>query len=373
MVRLFSFLLLTVGMIACGENSILGGKAKVAKGAFFDEFKELQLPQNYSDTIFLNKAKEANLLKPENYKGFVPDSIFVKEFGKKGAPKIFALGKFLKDEGNVLLIRAVKDDKQMLYALGFDESNKLTGVLPLISNQKNAGTSMWVEIDKNASLTLNKLKKEADGATSEVSRAYAYSAGSFVLAVSNGDWDEVLNKVIVNPIDTLPRTNRLSGDYVLSNTHLISFRDGDAPNKLMLFLYFKQPDGSTEDANGEIKGEAFIHSPDSAYYRKDGDPCVLGFRFKNYTASVTVHEQSSCGNHRCLSCEFKGTYLRGKLTPPKPKTKEELEQEKKDKEKAEKERKEKAEKEKKEKERKAKEKAAKEAEEKAETGVETNN
>jgi hypothetical protein len=332
-------------MASCGGNDANKDAVANAKGAFFDKFKTLAFPYILNDSVFQTKTKDSFLLAADAVAKFLPDSIYKKEFGKKVMPKLFAIGKMQKDELNLMIVRAVKDEKQVIYGLGFDKDQKFVNLLPLLNNQKLAGTFNSFELEKNGSITLSKTRKEADGATVDVSRVYAYSDGNFVMAVSNGDWDGTEARLFVNPIDTLPRTNKNAGDFTSSEKgRLISFRDGKMPNQLLLFIHFDQ-ESSDNDANGELKGEVTFVNADSAFYKVDGDPCTLGFTFRSN--AVTIHEQSGCGNHRCLSCEFKGTYTRGKYVPTAKEVAAKKAKEEADKLKKEKEKKDKAEKEKK--------------------------
>ncbi len=345
MIRFMVSSFLLIAMIGCGGDDAAKQDAANAKGAFFDKFKTLPEPFSMNDSVFQTKTKDSLLLAADAVAKFLPDSVFKKEFGKKVTPKFYAIGKMQKEELNLMIVRALKDEKQVVYGLAFDDKQKFTNLIPLLNNQKLAGSFSSFELEKNGSITLSKTRKEADGATADVSRVYAYSDGNFVMAVSNGDWDGTESHIFINPIDTLPRTNKNAGDFTSSEKgRIISFRDGKLANQLMMFIHFDQ-EANDNDANGELKGEVTFVNADSAFYKVDGDPCTLGFKFKSN--AVTIHEQTGCGNHRCLSCEFKGTYTRGKYVPTDKEVAAKKAKEEADKLKKEKEKKEKAEKEKK--------------------------
>lgn len=337
-------------IVSCGGSDDSKDVGTNAKGAFFDKFKTLSSPFSLNDSVFQTKTKDSFLLTADAVAKFLPDSACKKEFGKKVTPQFYAIGKMQKEDLNVMIVRAIREEKQVIYGLAFDRKQKFVSLLPLLNNQKTTGSFSSFELEKNGSITLSKLRKEADGATADVSRVYACTDGNFVMAVSNGDWDGTEAHIFINPIDTFPRTNKNAGDFTSSEKgRIISFRDGKMPSQLLLFIHFDQ-ESTDNDANGELKGEVTFVNADSAFYKVDGDPCTLGFTFKSN--SVTIHEQSGCGNHRCLGCEFKGTYTRGKYVPTAKEVAAKKAKEEADKLKKEKEKKEKAEKEKKAKEQK---------------------
>jgi hypothetical protein len=111
---------------------------------------------------------------------------------------------------------------------------------------------------------------------------------------------------LINPIDSFPKKNKLSGDYFRDNSSFISVRDGRHPNQLMVFIHFENANG----CSGEFKGELLLTSPNYAIYRQGGDPCVLSFRFS--PLSITLKEDEGCGSHRGLDCLFQGSFHKKK-------------------------------------------------------------
>jgi hypothetical protein len=111
------------------------------------------------------------------------------------------------------------------------------------------------------------------------------------------------NLEVINPIDTLSRKRKYTGDYLKDKKNYISVRDSKYPNQLMFFIHMKSDDN---DCDGELKGEMLVTSSTTAIYRQGGDPCVMSFSFSSNT--VTVKEDEGCGSHRGLNCSFNGRY-----------------------------------------------------------------
>jgi hypothetical protein len=110
---------------------------------------------------------------------------------------------------------------------------------------------------------------------------------------------------VINPIDTLPRKNKFSGDYVKDKRNFVSIRDGRSSKELLLFIHIEKG-----DCTGEIKGSLILTSSSTAVYRQSGDPCQLSLQFGSN--SVSIKEDGGCGAHRGLDCSFDGTFKRKK-------------------------------------------------------------
>ena len=125
--------------------------------------------------------------------------------------------------------------------------------------------------------------------------------------------DALTDKVteLINPIDTLPRKNKLSADYANGKMNLVSVRDGRRSDRISFFIHFEKNNG---ECTGELKGEAMLKSPTTAEYREDGDPCVLKFIFSS--TFCNVKRRRRCGSRRGLNCAFDGSFARKKYVKP---------------------------------------------------------
>jgi hypothetical protein len=135
-------------------------------------------------------------------------------------------------------------------------------------------------------------------------------AGIFMVVINDSNEDLKKRNEIINPIDTLPIKNKLSGDYVRDKKNFISIRDGKDPNNYLFFIYFEKNGGNCV---GELKGDLQLRDKTNAQYKESGDPCVIDFRFEG--SRLVVKEQGSCGNHRGIKCFFDDSYT--KKNPPK--------------------------------------------------------
>lgn len=315
----YFFLILSVLVLAGGckkkKKVLLSGDDPVDVKDFMEFFQPLRLPFYYADSN-LRKTKKENDSLQISYKVFthlVPDTVLNKVFGKGAKPKIYAMG---KAEGpakeNYLLVKTIAGDRRAVLLLGFDKKDSFMAALPVLRPDLDASTQQSITLDRRLSITKTMLRKNRDGTMSEGKDVYALNmdSKSFYLVMTDALEDKPAE--LINPIDTLPRKNKLSADYINGKMNLVSIRDGKRSNKLIFFIHFEKNNG---ECSGELKGDADIVGPNAAEYRKDGDPCRLRFTFT--PSSVTLKEEEGCGSYRPLKCSFDGSFARKKEVKPK--------------------------------------------------------
>ncbi|MET0299999.1 MAG: hypothetical protein ABW036_09560, partial [Flavitalea sp.] len=149
--------------------------------------------------------------------------------------------------------------------------------------------------------------KKANNETSYKKNVYILneSDSSFMLILTEPNEDII--ETLVNPIDTLPSKNKVSGDYRIDKRNLVSIRDGKDQSNILFFVHFEKDD---ETCKGELKGAARFISPTVAQYKESGSPCTVQFDFKGNI--VTMKEVEGCGSYRDIKCFFDGKYVRKK-------------------------------------------------------------
>jgi hypothetical protein len=277
--------------------------------AFFDESR---LPFQIGDSTLQAEESDSLAISYKVFSRFVRDTLLAKAFGKKHHPEIFPLGKIsVKDGETYLFVKAVNSDRQMAYILAFDPKNKFQAGMPVLQALEGNPTHTTVTMDSRYTLTTFTQHKKPDGSPYYRKEAYVFNnAGMFMLILTeSNDVTSVRNRLI-NPIDTLPRKNRLAGDYIRDKNNLVSVRDGRSSSQLLVFIHFETDDGGCK---GELKGYAKLVNPNKAVYHEQGDPCVLEMLFSGNRVSL---KEEGCGAHRDIKCFFEGSFTR--KTPLKP-------------------------------------------------------
>jgi hypothetical protein len=308
-------LLLTIALLFSCKNkkSTLTGGDTVEVQDFIKSFPLLKVPYQLTDAALNKKNEDSTAISYEIFTQFVPDTLLSKEFGEDAEPKIYPLGRIdvSKDE-KYLLAKAIEGDKKVAYIISLDGNDRFAGGMEFLRVDSDPSTTQVSTIDRHFSIDKAIVRKKADGSTSDGKDVYGYNkdARQFMLFMTD-PLDETVNELI-NPLDTLPRKNKFSGDYIKDKKNIVSIRDGKKPDRFRFFIHFEKMAG---DCSGELKGDARFTSAGTAIYQSAGDPCVMQFSFT--ANSVTLKEQEGCGSRRGLKCSFDGSYPKKKEQKPK--------------------------------------------------------
>lgn len=308
-------LVLLIVFAACKSNKKnLSGEEPVTVEDFIDFFPELSLPYNVADTQINKKLPDSLLISEKIYTQFIPDSVISNDYGKKVFPKLYALGKVVdKGKETYIFIKAATPEKQVGYILCFDKDKVYKAAMPLVRNNTDKNKSLTGSIDRKLTISTSEIKKGAGGQSTYKLNAYVYNNVGMFMQIKNESNEQVVSEDVYNPIDTLSKKHKLSGDYVLNKKNFVSVRDGRNDKKLIFFIHFEK---GKDECSGEIKGEATLVKPNIAQFRKVGDPCVLELVFAGN--KVTINEAQACGNYRGIKCAFDGAYTRKKEAAKQP-------------------------------------------------------
>lgn len=312
-------LVLFVCFAACkSKKKDLSGNEPVDVEDFIAFFQEVSLPYNIADTQINKKLPDSLLINEKVFKQFIPDTVITKDYGAKVFPKLYALGKITdKDNETYVLVKAATPEKQVGYIVCFDNKNVFKAAMPLVRNNPDRNKSITGNIDKRLTITTSEIRKTPDKQNIYKLNAYVYNNVGMFMLIKIESNEQVVPKEVYNPIDTLSKKNKLSGDYVLNKKNFVSVRDGRNDKRILFFVHFEK--GGSDDCSGEIKGEAVLIKPNIAQFRQVGDPCVLQLMFSGN--KVTVSEAQACGNYRGIKCTFDGSYVKKKV-PAKESAKE---------------------------------------------------
>ncbi len=297
-------------LFACKhKRPSLAGNSKVDREDFIGSFPDLQLPYQVGDTVFGREEPDSTLIGYKVFTQFIPDSVLSKHFGKGASPDIYPLGKAKAGKNEIyLFIKAVTPEKEGVYIICFDKADKFSAARPLFASGNDKTSTAMASLDSRYTLTIMHQRKAPGGETFYKKDSYVFNdGGKFMLILTESNEATAKNKAVVNPIDTLPRKHKFSGEYVQDKLNFISVRDGKDASHIIFFVHFEKNDG---DCKGELKGEARMISPTTAHYTVSGDPCSVNFYFT--ATHVAMKELEGCGNHRDIKCFFEGVFMKQK-------------------------------------------------------------
>jgi hypothetical protein len=300
--------LILIGLVSgCKHKKVsLAGDAKVDIGDFIDFFPEVRLPFQITDSVFNREESDSSRIDYRVFTQFVADSVVGKRFGKGSKPDIYPIGKVKNgSKESYLFIKAVTSAREWVFLLCFDKSNKFAAAKPLFSSSSDYTNNMAFLDSK---FTVRHERNGAEGELLYKKDTYIYlESGIFMLILTESNENPAKNRSILNPIDTLPRKHKYSGDYVQDKYNFISFRDGKDASHFRFFIHFEKDNG---ECKGELKGEAKLISQTVAHYASGTDPCLINFSFTE--AKVSLKELEGCGSHRDIKCFFEGVYPKQK-------------------------------------------------------------
>ncbi|WP_147313869.1 hypothetical protein [Deminuibacter soli] len=303
-------LFLLISFSACkGKKTAVSGDAPVKTNDFLAAFPTLTLPFQAADTN-VQKLADTTVISHKVMSQFVPDSVVTLFAGKDTKTKIHPIGKIDKGSGELYLLANFSQGKKTkLVAFVLDKKDKYITALPLLSNSNDDGHRHYVNINREPTFTIGREKISAENQLLYTRNGYAFnsSAAAFIAITNETNEDAHKNTDIINPIDTLPRKNKYSGEYAENKKNFISIRDGRNASTYQFFLHFEKNDGQ---CTGELKGELVMRDDRKAIFHENGDPCVIDFTFSS--SDIIIKEQGSCGNHRGMRCQFNDTYRKKK-------------------------------------------------------------
>lgn len=298
-------LLLFIGW-GCKDKKVdLSGEVPVKVSDFIAAFPKITPAYVVADTNLLKAADTVTI----GYKAliqFVPDSTVKLLTGHAKKTVIHPVGIIEKEKENYLLVNlSVPRKNTYLAVFVLDKKNKYLAYKSLLSEKNEDGYLHSVSVNREPTFLISKEKMGKDNSLKFSRTGWVYtSTGEFMVVVNDSNEDPSQSDVI-NPIDTLPRKNKFSGDYVQDKKNYISIRDTKKPNVYQFFIHFEKNEGS---CTGELKGEMTLQSATTAIFKENGDPCIIDFRFEGN--EITLKEQGSCGNHRGIKCFFDDTFIK---------------------------------------------------------------
>jgi hypothetical protein len=309
MIKNILFFGLILAFVACksGED-----KPKAESEMTSNDFVDLFKPIESGFVINSAKLASSNLdsfpISSSLIKKFLPDSIFLNDFGKKAKLKFFSLGRKKDNNKNdFILIKVSSINRKFVYLFVFDKEQNYKAGIPLVSIPGENKTQTEAGIDKKFAITINNFKSASDGQSYFTKNVFAYDNEGFFTLILRESNEIPANQEVYNPIDSLPKKHKLTGDYRKNKKNFLSLRDGSKPNKLLFFIHFESENGR---CSGELKGEAELVKANKLIYSAAGDPCSIEFNFSG--SQVNFQELKGCGNYRGIKCSFEGTFTKVK-------------------------------------------------------------
>ena len=297
---------LLIGACTSDEPVSLTGDEPVKFSDFQKIFPELLLPYTLDDSILTRREPDSASIQIKLFSQFVPDSVITRIFGKI-KPKIFPLGR-VRGDAQYLFVKAAQSEKRGAWVFAFDKKDQLISFMPFLSLDAASNTFQSSSFDKRFAVSKLVSRRNSDGTVAEGRDVFDLDPDAKNFSLVMTDALDEKPAELENPIDTVSRKQKFTGDYGSGKNNLISLRDGWKTGQLRFFMHLEK----SQECHSELKGEVMMKSANTAEYRQGGDPCSILFTFTG--TSVTVKEIEGCGAHRSLRCTLNGVYPK-KKTP----------------------------------------------------------
>jgi hypothetical protein len=293
-------------MTACSDTKPdLTGETPLKAEDFMAAFPSITLPFTASDTN-LHKLSDTVTLGYKAFQQFVPDSSLTPVTGTDKKLVIHPVGRIEKENETYLLANFTNRKKQTrLVVFVMDKKKKFMAAKDILDNRANDGYLHTLSINREPTFTIGREKEGKDNNLLYTRAGWIYNDAGLFMVVVNDSNEDPQKAVVINPLDTLPKKNKYSGDYIRDKKNLISLRDNNKPNSYLFFVHFEKNNGT---CIGELKGEMTMKDATSARYTDKGDPCIIDFRFEGN--KIIIRETGTCGNRRGMKCLFDDTFVK---------------------------------------------------------------
>ncbi|MES2004226.1 MAG: hypothetical protein V4450_06880 [Bacteroidota bacterium] len=299
-------LLLLLLVFGCKEKKIdLSGEVPVKISDFIAVFHKINPPYAVADSS-IARVGDTITIGYKAFTQFFPDSSLTPIVGSNRKLTIHPIGLIEKAKENYLLVKFIAKNKSIHVAVFVtDKKNKYLASKELLTNGNHDEYMHSVSVNREPTFLISKEKMGKDNTFQFTRAGWVYNSAGIFMVVINDSNEDPKKTAVINPIDTLPRKNKFSGDYVQDKKNYISIRDAKKPNAYQFFIHFEKNEGS---CTGELKGEMKMKDATNAEFRENGDPCVIDFRFEGN--QIILKERGSCGNHRGIKCYFDDSFTK---------------------------------------------------------------
>ena len=291
----------------------LSGNEKVNADDFLKAFNAIQLPASITDTSLKNFGDTIKISKAV-FTQFIADTALNVFANNIGANFIIQPAAIVhKKDKDFLIAKFTSNKKIQLGVFVLDDKHKFLVSFPLLSNLQKDDYKRSLTITEEPTFILKKEKFTGNNSSLYSRNGFAYNntLNGFEQVLHDSNEDTARNNEIINPIDTLPATNKFSGDYVGDKKNFISVRNGKDSLTYLFFVHFEKNNGACV---GELKGAMRLKDNKSAVFSESGDPCVINFKFAGNT--IKIQEEGNCGNHRGITCPYDLSFKK-KVQPKK--------------------------------------------------------
>lgn len=272
---------------------------------FRQTFADSKLPYKLAADTLAAASADSTAIDSALLAQFITDTLAKADF-QSGKVKYYPLVAIEGAKINYLVVKAASKTESVAYLCAYDKKkNKFLSRMHVASaNGKNVKENF--SIDSKEMVKVTKEATISTGRTATTENFYSIEAdGSSSLIMTNSTGDVVPGQIF-NPIESLPKKNKLSGDYASGELSIVSIRDGKDAKSFQFFISFSKESG----CKGELSGTGHFTGTNKGEFQDKDTECGIAFQFAG--SKVSIKEIGGCGAYRGIRCLFEGSYTKKK-------------------------------------------------------------
>ncbi|WP_423736261.1 hypothetical protein [Chitinophaga caseinilytica] len=300
--RSILFLFLAIGVLAgckSRKKTISEDDRELTFADYSNKFPPAEALRWNADSL-KRKRTDSLAFKSRYLKQFLPDTFSKGVFGAAEKPRFWPVGQVtLTEDLRLFVVEGAAKSGAAAWMCFYDKNG--TFLKRHLAAQYAAGGNKKTgfSIDKKGNI---RITTETGAAIAREDVFAANPDGSLALILTNSNEPAVTG--LFNPIDTLPRKHKLSGNYTAGEGNIVSIRDGETAKEFLFFIHFTRDKGA---CTGEIDGTGRFTTATTGQWRDKQSGCIVDFKFSG--SKVTINE-TGCGAYRGIKCAFEGTFTK---------------------------------------------------------------
>ncbi|MGE7774360.1 hypothetical protein ACQKLP_06530 [Chitinophaga sp. NPDC101104] len=300
--RSILFLFLAIGVLAgckSRKKTISEDDRELTFADYSNKFPAAEALRWNADSL-KRKRTDSLAFKSRYLKQFLPDTLTKGVFGAAEKPRFWPVGQLtLTEDLRLFVVEGAAKSGAAAWMCFYDKNG--TFLKRYLAAQYVAGGNKKTgfSVDKKGNI---RITTETGAAIAREDVFAANPDGSLALILTNSNEPAVTG--LFNPIDTLPRKHKLSGNYTAGEGNIVSIRDGETAKEFLFFIHFTRDKGA---CTGEIDGTGRFTTATTGQWRDKQSGCIVDFKFSG--SKVTINE-TGCGAYRGIKCAFEGTFTK---------------------------------------------------------------
>ncbi|WP_343674787.1 hypothetical protein [Chitinophaga sp.] len=297
---------LALGLFAsCKSGGKKSGTGAITFKEFRQSFADSKLPYKLTPELLASRTGDSAAIDTALISQFLVDTLAKADF-PSGKVSYYPLASLTGKQVNYLVIKAEDKNTTVAYLCFFDKKDHyLNRVQAALINGKG-NKKEYFSIDSKEMVKITTETEVTPGHTGTTENFYSVEPNGNTSLIMTNSTGEAAPGQLFNPIDTLPKKNKFSGDYGAGENNLVSIRDGKDAKSFLFFISFTKESG----CKGEISGTGRLTAANKGEFKDKDTECGIAFQFAS--GRLTIKEIGGCGAYRGVRCLFEGGFTKKK-------------------------------------------------------------